>query len=175
MKSQRRVLLFTGDGKGKTTAALGMVLRAAGHGLHTCIIQFIKNDPTTGEKTALTHLPGVELIQVGRGFVPPEDHIDFELHRQAVKNGLAIAKDRLAKGDCDLLILDEICTACAINLITPEEVTTFVANSPPGCIIVLTGRSAPDVLIEMADTVTIMTCKKHGFQKGIEAQKGVEY
>jgi cob(I)alamin adenosyltransferase len=175
MASKRRVLLFTGEGKGKTTAALGMVLRTVGHGLRACIIQFIKNDPSTGEAAALSLLPKVEFIQTGLGYVPAVDHPDFPRHMHAAKQGLEIAQERLAKEDCDLLILDEICTACAIKLINPEAVTSIIKNAPDRGVIVLTGRNAPAALMEISDTVTIMNCMKHGFSKGIKAQKGVEY
>jgi cob(I)alamin adenosyltransferase len=173
--STRRILLFTGDGKGKTTAALGMVLRAVGHGLRACIIQFIKNDPRTGERMALTLLPRVEFLQVGLGFVPAEDHETFESHRGAARVGLKLAEERLKNNACDLIVLDEICTACALNLITTEEVLHLLENSPLEIIWVLTGRGAPEALIEIADTVTVMECLKHGLAAGIRAGKGVEY
>jgi len=175
MNSPQRLLLFTGDGKGKTTAALGMALRAVGHDMRVCVIQFIKNDPETGEIKALSCLPGVEFIQAGLGFVPSEKHRDFPAHRQAAQKAMKIAEERLCKKACDLIILDEICTACAMNLIPAEEVTHLIENTPSAMIVVLTGRNAPHALIEIADTVTVMECRKHGLQAGIRAEKGVEY
>lgn len=175
MSSSRRILLFTGDGKGKTTAALGMALRAVGHGLRVCIIQFIKNDPTTGERMALSLLPHVEFLQAGLGFVPAENHEQFEAHRGAAGDGLKMAGERLQSGACDLIVLDEICTACALNLIPAEEVLRLLENSPSDVIWVLTGRGAPEALIKVADTVTVMECRKHGLQTGSKAEKGVEY
>jgi cob(I)alamin adenosyltransferase len=175
MSSSRRILVFTGDGKGKTTAALGMVVRAVGHGMRVCVIQFIKNDPRTGERMALSLLPHVEFLQMGLGFVPAEDHEEFDAHRWAVRAGLKMAAERLETNTCGLIVLDEICTACALNLITEEEVLRLIKNSPPEVIWVLTGRGAPEALIKIADTVTVMECRKHGLQAGINAGEGVEY
>jgi cob(I)alamin adenosyltransferase len=175
MSSPQRVLLFTGDGKGKTTAALGMALRAVGHGLRVCIIQFIKNDPHTGERMALSLLPQVEFLQTGLGFVPAEGQEAFDSHRRAAADGLKMAEERMRNDACDLIILDEICTACALNLIKTEDVLHLLENSPPNVIWVLTGRGAPEALIKVADTVTVMECRKHGLQAGIKDGKGVEY
>lgn len=175
MSSSRRILLFTGDGKGKTTAALGMVVRAVGHGLRVCVIQFIKTDPQTGERMALSLLPHVEFIQAGLGFVPTADHKDFAAHREVARNGLKMAAERVENSTCDLIVLDEICTACALNLIPAEDILHLIENSPPELIWILTGRGAPEALIKIADTVTVMECRKHGLQTGISAQKGVEY
>lgn len=175
MSSRPRIVLFTGDGKGKTTAALGMALRAVGHGLRVFFIQFIKNDPCTGERMALKRLPQVQFLQTGLGFVPAESEEAFAAHRQAARDGLKIVEERLKHNTCDLIVLDEICTACALNLITAENVIQLVETSPPQVAWVLTGRSAPEALIEMADTVTVMECRKHGFQTGFQTQKGVEY
>jgi len=175
MSSTRRILLFTGDGKGKTTAALGMALRAVGHGLRVCVIQFIKNDPRTGERMALSFLPNVEFLQTGLGFTPAEGHEAFDLHRRAAGEGMRMAEERLKNDTCDLMVLDEICTACDLKLITTEEVLHLVENATTKVILVLTGRGAPEALIEIADTVTIMECRKHGLAKGRKAEKGVEY
>lgn len=175
MSFPRRILLFTGDGKGKTTAALGMALRAVGHNLRVLVIQFIKNDPRTGEKAAFSFLPQVEFLQVGLGFVPAETEETFAVHRNAARKGLTIVEERLRGDGFNLIILDEICTACALNLIAAEDVLRLVEDAPPEVIWVLTGRGAPEALIEKADTVTVMACLKHGLQTGINAQKGVEY
>lgn len=175
MSSSRRILLFTGDGKGKTTAALGMVLRTAGHGLRACVIQFIKNDPCTGERASLSRLAGVEFTQAGRGFVPKKDHPEYTLHRQAAQAGLNLAKKRFEENACDLMVLDEICNACATGLLAAEEVVGLLEEAPPGVTIVMTGRDAPQSLIDIADTVTVMECRKHGYEQKIGTQKGIEY
>lgn len=175
MSSIRRILLFTGDGKGKTTAALGMALRAVGHGLRVCIIQFIKNDPRTGERMALSLLPHVEFLQTGLGFLPAEGDEAFDSHRKAAEEGLKMAEERLKNDACDLMVLDEICTACDLKLVPTEDVLHLVENAPTKVIWVLTGRGAPEALIKIADTVTVMECQKHGLHTGSKAEKGVEY
>jgi cob(I)alamin adenosyltransferase len=171
-----RVLLFTGDGKGKTTAAMGMVMRAAGHGMRVCVIQFIKDSQKKGgEDNALLCLPQVELLKMGRGFVPDEGHRDFPAHRDMARKALRIAADRIKRQSCDLLVLDEINTACACRLLEAEEVVALIREIHDPLILVLTGRGAPEILVDLADTVTIMECRKHGFAQGIAAEKGVEY
>lgn len=170
-----RVLIFTGDGKGKTTAALGMALRASGHGLRTLILQFIKANEAVGELTALEHLPGVEAIQMGRGFVPPPTNPAFPEHRQAALNSLEKAAEALRSRKYDLIILDEICTAMDKGLITEDHILELIEASGEVSCLVLTGRGATNRLIAEADTVTEMRNLKHGLRKGITAQKGVEY
>ncbi|ABC78668.1 cob(I)yrinic acid a,c-diamide adenosyltransferase [Syntrophus aciditrophicus] len=176
MTSQkRRILLFTGEGKGKTTAALGMALRACGHGMRVRIIQFIKADPTTGEAAAVSHLPGVELIQTGLGFVPPESSAEYSRHRQAAERGLLLAEEAVLSDQYDLIVLDEICNAIALHLLTEEKVISVVRQAGSCRTIVLTGRDAPESLLSLADTVTIMTCFKHAMTAGRPSEKGVEY
>jgi cob(I)alamin adenosyltransferase len=175
MKGKTRILIFTGDGKGKTTAALGMALRASGHGLKTLILQFIKADPFIGELTAFKYLPGVELIQTGRGFVPSPMDPAFPEHCQAACHAIKQAEEALRSKRYDLIILDEICTAMAKGLITEDQVIEVIDQSSEDSCLVLTGRGASDRLISKADTVTKMCCLKHGLQEGWTAQKGVEY
>ncbi len=174
MSGTARVLLFTGDGKGKTTAALGMALRAAGHGLRTCIVQFIKADTTVGEVAAAAASPWIEIHTTGRGFLPPLHHPDFAQHRAAAEAALAIAANAVVCGHYALVVLDEVCLAVARSLLAESHIAELVAKTPPGVCLVLTGRDAPPGLIALADTVTEMRCIKHGFSAGIEAQKGVE-
>lgn len=170
-----RILIFTGDGKGKTTAALGMVLRAAGHGIKTAVLQFIKSDASTGECESVKLLPGVTLEQYGRGFVPRPDSPAFETHRQAAHAGLIAARKAIAESDAELIVLDEICVALAHDLITESEVLALLDLARPGTRLVLTGRGATPGLIGRADTVTEMLAIKHGMSEGIDAQKGVEW
>ncbi|MFH1970187.1 MAG: cob(I)yrinic acid a,c-diamide adenosyltransferase [Verrucomicrobiota bacterium] len=176
-----RILLFTGDGKGKTTAALGMAIRALGHNLPTLIIQFIKcNDSTgngrsTGEYSVFSRLPGVEIRQTGLGFVPPRSSPKFADHQQAARQALDVVAKALAAGQYRLVILDEICTAVAKNLLTEAAVVRTVKQAPSDAIVVLTGRGAGKGLIGLADTVTEMRCVKHGYQQGRKAQEGVEF
>lgn len=175
MKGKSRILIFTGDGKGKTTAALGMALRASGHGLRTLILQFVKAKASIGELTALKYLPGVETIQMGRGFVPSPTDPAFSEHCQTACHALKIAMEALRSKRYDLIILDEICTAMAKGLITEDQIMEVVDQGSEDSCLVLTGRGATDRLISKADTVTKMCCLKHGLQEGWPAQKGVEY
>ncbi|MGA3206274.1 MAG: cob(I)yrinic acid a,c-diamide adenosyltransferase [Syntrophales bacterium] len=175
MKDKKRILLFTGDGKGKTTAALGMALRASGHGIKTLIIQFVKSDPTTGELAACRHLPGCEIVQTGRGFVPERNDPAFQEHLTAAAEGLKLAAQALSSGGYDLVILDEICTAIGKGLLDEGEVIEAVLRGPPGICVVMTGRNATAGLISITDTVTDMRMVKHSFQDGWKGQKGVEY
>jgi len=170
-----RVLVFTGDGKGKTTAAMGMALRAAGHGMPTRIIQFLKADDSTGELAAFKAFPHVHMQQVGKGFVPKPEHPRYPCHRNAALQGLEIATAALQSGQYQLVVLDEICTAMERGLLPIADVAAAIRLAPPGTILVLTGRGAPAEIIAMADTVTRMECLKHGMQTGHKAQKGVEF
>jgi cob(I)alamin adenosyltransferase len=170
-----RILLFTGDGKGKTTAALGMALRASGHGLRVKIVQFIKSDATTGELAALKKLDGIELVQLGMGFVPTADDPEFHLHQRAAAQALQIAGQAIESNLYDMIILDEICNAIDRKLIREDQVIAVVRLAGERLCLVLTGRGASAELIALADTVTVMQCRKHAFQANIPAQKGVEY
>jgi cob(I)alamin adenosyltransferase len=171
-----RILLFTGDGKGKTTAAFGIALRAAGHGLPTLIVQFIKARAATVELTALRSLAGVEVLQAGLGFVPRSDDApQFAAHRQAATDGLRAAAGAMASGRYRMVILDEVCTALARGLLDEASVIAALRQAPADGVIVLTGRGATPGLIARADTVTEMRCIKHGFDAGLQAQPGVEF
>jgi cob(I)alamin adenosyltransferase len=172
---QGRTLIFTGDGKGKTTAALGMAVRAHGHGIPVAIIQFVKSDVTTGEFAVMSRLPGVEIFVTGRGFVPPESDPLFVEHRRAAEEGLRIASEAACSGRYGLVILDEGCYAVARKLIPEEHVLRLLKERAPGVIIVLTGRGATEGLIAAADTVSEIRSVKHGFDSGRTATKGVEY
>jgi cob(I)alamin adenosyltransferase len=171
-----RILLFTGDGKGKTTAAFGIALRASGRGMPTLIVQFIKARAATGELTALRSLAGVEVRQAGLGFVPRSDDAPaFAAHRQAAVEGLHAVAAEMASGRYRVVILDEVCTAVARGLLDEASVAAAIRQAPADGVIVLTGRGATPGLIALADTVTEMRCIKHGFDAGLQAQPGVEF
>jgi cob(I)alamin adenosyltransferase len=174
-QNQPRVILFTGDGKGKTTAALGMVLRAAGHGLKSLIVEFIKAAGETGELSACRHLPGVEIVQAGLGFVPDKTSPAFAAHKLAAEEGLSKVMAVIAKGNHDLVVMDEICLAVTKGLLKEEAVIASIDKAGPELVIVMTGRQAPPGLISLADTVTEMTMIKHGYVAGRPAQEGVEF
>ncbi len=169
-----RILIITGDGKGKTTAAMGMALRAAGHGMATQVIQFIKKDANTGEIAALKKL-GVKSIQGGLGFLPPKDDPKFQSHRDAAEETLELARKAIASGKYRMVILDEICTAVSKELIAESDAVSLLENCPAGMIVILTGRGATQGLIAAADTVSEINSAKHAYQAGLPAQKGVEF
>jgi len=174
MAAPTRILVFTGEGKGKTTAALGMALRAAGHGLRVCIIQFIKNDSTTGEIAAIAHVPGVEILQLGRGFLPPRMHDRLGDHECAARGCLARTRQAITSGRYAVVILDEICVAVSCGVLEEYQVLECIQDAPASVCIVLTGRGATPGLINAADTATEMRCLKHAFYVGRPAQMGVE-
>ncbi len=175
MSRKGRVLIFTGDGKGKTTAALGMALRASGHGMRILILQFIKANPFIGEIAALEHLPRVEMIQTGLGFVSSPTDPAFSDHCQAAQQALRIASEAIRSKKYDMIVLDEICTAVTKGLLDEGQVVDLLCERNEVSCLVLTGRGATERLISKADTVTEMGCLKHGLQEGFVAQKGVEY
>lgn len=175
MDKKGRILLFTGDGKGKTTAALGMAMRASGHGLKGLVLQFVKADESTGEIEACRHLPGITIEQAGLGFVPARTDPGFLQHVEAARAGLARAEAALTSGDFDMVLLDEICTAVAKGLLDEDRVLEALGKAAPHICIVLTGRGATEGMVTIADTVTEMHLVKHGLAQGIVAQQGVEY
>ncbi len=169
-----RILIITGNGKGKTTAAMGMALRAAGHDMDALVIQFIKNDTNTGEIAALDKL-GIKTIQGGRGFIPPKDDPKFQSHRDAAAKTLALGSKTITSGKYHMVILDEICTAVSKELIAESDVLSLLGDCPGEMIVILTGRSASQGLIDAADTVSEINSAKHAYQQGYPAQKGVEF
>lgn len=169
-----RILVFTGDGKGKTTAVMGLALRAAGHGLRVRVVQFVKRPPGSGETAALQELPTVMIDQCGLGFVPRPEKEAFADHRDAAMAGLAGVVAEIAIGAWDMVVLDEICVAVAKELVPESEVLALLAELPDGITVALTGRGATPALIAAADTVTEMTCVKHAMDAGRSAQRGVE-
>jgi len=175
MNRKGLVLIHTGSGKGKTTAAFGLALRALGQGFKVLILQFMKGRANIGEIKALTHtdLP-LEIKQFGRAVFFKSracEPIDIYL----ATRGLSAFCEAMAGGRYDLIILDEIMMAIDFGLLNLDEVLKAIAQKPPELHIVLTGRNAPAELIEMADLVTEMQEIKHPYSQGISAQKGIEY
>ena len=170
---QPRILLFTGDGKGKTTAALGMALRAAGHGMRVLVLQFVKQD-ATGELVAVESIGNIDIVQTGRGFVPSPEHAQFAEHRKAAQTGFARAVEAVRSGKYALVVLDEICVAVACGLVPEKDVLELLDQLAGERIVVLTGRDATPGLINRADTVSEIRCVKHALQTGRTAEKGVE-
>ncbi len=171
------VLVNTGDGKGKTTAALGTVLRAVGYGHRCLIVQFIKGSWMYGELKSIKRLePEVEFHRMGKGFVGIiDDNLPREEHEQAARAALQFAHEKLASGEYRLVLLDEIFVAIGLNLIRTEDVLRLLDARPPQTTLILTGRGAPAEIIERADTVTEMREIKHAYRQGILAQRGVDF
>jgi cob(I)alamin adenosyltransferase len=170
------ILVFTGHGKGKTTAALGTALRAIGYGHRVAIIQFIKGTWRYGEMDALERLPEIELHRSGAGFYKiMGDTLPEEVHRKAARDGLELARDKLRSGNFQLVILDEINNAVRAGLLSVEDVLGLIDDKPPSVDLILTGRDAAPEVQERADLVTEMREIKHPFQKGILAKKGIDY
>jgi len=171
------LIVYTGDGKGKTTAALGMCVRAVGYNWNICIIQFVKGSWKYGELKGIKRLePNVKLYTVGEGFVGIiDDTKDFEEHREAARQGIAVAAEKIKSGQYELVILDELNVALDLGLVTDEEVEALLDSRTGNQHLVITGRSARDWLVEKADLVTEMTEIKHPFRKGVLAQKGIDW
>jgi cob(I)alamin adenosyltransferase len=168
------VQVFTGNGKGKTTAALGTVLRAAGHGLKVFIVFFIKGDYAYGEYSALSKLPNVKLASFGLRQFFTSTNINPEEKKQA-EAALATAREAVNSGRYDLVVLDEVNVAVDFHLITTDDVISLIKDKPSHVELILTGRGADTRLIEMADLVTEMVNVKHPFDKGVKARQGIEY
>jgi cob(I)alamin adenosyltransferase len=169
-----KVHLITGAGKGKTTAAFGLAMRAAGHGLKVCVVQFLKTGETTGEVLYARKAGGMEIAQFGTGrFVNPK-HVVAE-DRSCAKDALRRARDILTKGDCNMLVLDEVNVAVSLGLIRSEEVLSLLRSRKKGTEVVLTGRNAPIEFIEYADYVSIIESRKNPFDDGHAARKGIEW
>ncbi len=172
---QPRILLFTGNGKGKSTAAFGMLARALGHGMRARVIQFVKSDDSVGEQKFFSRLDGVVWEQFGAGFLPRDpDSPGMEVHRIAARKGLDAAIAALHSPDYDFVLLDELCYALGQNLIPLDPLLEALCWVDKGKIVVMTGRNAPEALVALADTVTEMKMLKHGYEQGIPAQMGVE-
>lgn len=168
------VQVYTGNGKGKTSAAFGLALRAIGRGLKVYVIQFIKGGFDYGELYIVDKLPNLTLKAFGRGrFVtekPPERE-DIEFAEKA----MALAEEVVKSDEYDIVVLDEINVALNLKLIKIERVLELIRNKPKHVELILTGRYAPDKIIEAANLVTEMREVKHPYNKGFQARKGIEY
>lgn len=171
------VIVYTGNGKGKTTASLGVALRAVGHGLKVCMVQFIKGEWHYGELNSLKKLePDFELIVAGKGFIGiiDDDHA-FEEHVRAAKTALDIVGQKMSLDIFDIIILDEINYAVHLGLLNLGEVMNIVKNRPKHLSLILTGNYACNEIISLADLVTEMKEIKHPYKKGIKAKRGIDF
>ncbi len=186
------IQIYTGAGKGKTTAALGLAMRSAGHGFKVRIIQFLKGSTYSGELDSAARL-GIEVFQFGRtcahaaviktGFMPcqecgecwvgPENINELDIKK--IQMAWDLTRETAAGGQHDVLILDEIFHAVNLNLISKEQLIAWLRQAPASMEIVMTGRQAPAELMEIADLVTEMKMIKHPYSQGIKARRGIEY
>lgn len=172
--SQGLLIVFTGDGKGKTTAALGMALRAAGHRMPVRVLQFIKGSWTYGELAALESLDSVAIETLGTGFTWHKDNLDED--RRLAKAGWQKALQVIRSGDYAMVILDELNIVLRYGLLPAEAVVAQLQNRPEHVHVVVTGRDAPGILLEAADLVTEMRAVKHPYRdQGVAAQRGIEF
>jgi cob(I)alamin adenosyltransferase len=168
------IQIYTGNGKGKTTAALGLALRAAGHGMKTFIGQFLKARPTGEIEAAKRLAPLVRIEAFGRpGFIQMTDGPDDEDIERARK-GLHVSTQAMLSGEYHIVVLDEVNTAVHFKLLAEGDVLEVLGQKPAGVELVLTGRYAPESFIERADLVTEMRDLKHYFDRGVRAREGIE-
>ena len=177
-KMAGKLLVYTGNGKGKTTAAFGLAVRALGRDMKVCILQFIKSpERTYGEQIALEKL-GADIRQLGIGFTwtkTPEEH------RESLRTAWKVAKETISGGEYDLVILDELNNALAIDafpvedVIPIDEVLETIKNRPESAHLVITGRDAKQEIKDAADLVSVIHEEKHYYQDGVEAIRGIEY
>lgn len=168
------LIVFTGDGKGKTTAALGMALRAAGHQMQVLILQFIKGSWSYGELTAVDQLDSVAIEPLGTGFTWNKE--DLEEDRRLATSGWQKALQAIRSSDYDLVILDELNIVLRYGLLPVDRVVAELQNRPEHVHVVVTGRGAPEPLLAAADLVTEMRAVKHPYRdQAIGAQPGVEF
>lgn len=171
------IVVITGHGKGKTTSALGMVLRAVGYDMKVCIIEFMKGNMYSGEIDGIKRLsPNVELHLTGKGFYGIKGHkYRYEEHRASAQEAIKLAKEKMFSGNFDIIILDEINNAIKLKLVDLHQLIELIANKPPIMHLILTGRDAHPEVIKIAHTVTEMKEIKHAYKQGIEPQKGIDY
>ena len=171
MNTRGLVHVYTGDGKGKTTAALGLALRVVGQGMKVIIIQFIKGDCTCGEHLSAARYHLFEIVQLNTGNSFTQN---LEELRSTTEQTLAHAEKIVLGGDYDVVILDEIFVAISKGLVSTEQTLSLMSMKPGPMELILTGRGAPKEIIEQADLVTEMVAVKHPFTKGVMARKGIE-
>jgi cob(I)alamin adenosyltransferase len=171
------VIVFTGDGKGKSSAALGITLRASGHKMCVSFVQFIKSPSDTGEARAVERLaPEIEFVSLGKGFVNCcGNTMSLDEHKKAASEALTAARQRIHAATWDIVVLDEINNAVTLGLIDIRDVLDLVRSKPPELHLILTGREAHPDLIAAADLVTEMRDLKHPYRNGLPAQKGIDY
>ncbi len=171
---QGRVLVHTGEGKGKSSSAFGVAFRAAGWGMQVCVIQFIKGPWRTGEQRAAERFGNMEWYALGDGFT--WDTGDPEQDRKTTRRIWQFSQEKIESEKYDLVVLDEINYCCGYGWLTGAEIADFIRYRKPSWMhLILTGRNAASEVLEVADTVTEMRQIKHAFEMGVKAQKGIEF
>lgn len=167
------VIVNTGDGKGKTTAALGLLMRAWGRGMKVVMLQFFKHRNARWGEIRAARKMGVEIIPLGAGFSCPDSEEDKAL----VREGWELCREKILAppDESDIVILDELTHALKYGWLSLQEVIDVLSQRPPTRHVVITGRNAPPALIDFADLVTEMSCIKHPYSEGIKAQPGIEF
>jgi len=173
MEKKGRIIINTGDGKGKTTAALGTAFRALGHGQKVCVIQFLKGQGNYGERILAQQFENLDWHICGKGFVFKKE--DIEEDRVVAREGFELAKKIIMDDTYHLVILDEITYLPLFDFLEVEKIVSLLESKPRRLSVILTGRNAPQQLIELADTVSEIKSIKHAYEGGIKAQKGIEF
>ncbi|MFC1959044.1 cob(I)yrinic acid a,c-diamide adenosyltransferase, partial [Chloroflexota bacterium] len=168
------VQIFTGDGKGKTSAAIGTVVRALGQGLRVCVVVFLKGGHPSGEWLFLSKIPDVKIARFGLGTLIDPANVKPEEKEQA-KQALATAREALLSGNYDLVVLDEVNIAIGWKLVELNEVVKLIQDKPPNVELILTGRYADTKLVQLADLVTECLKIKHPYDEGTTARRGIDY
>jgi cob(I)alamin adenosyltransferase len=173
MVDSGRIIVITGNGKGKTTAALGTAFRALGHGKKVCVIQFLKGQGKYGERLMAGQVENLHWFICGKGFVFNKENIDED--RQVAQQGFALAEEQIASDLYDLVILDEITYLPLYDFLPVQRIVELLRNKPERLSVIMTGRNADPQLIAIADTVSVIKSVKHAYEQGIKAQKGIEF
>ncbi len=172
--SQGLLIVNTGNGKGKTTAALGQAFRAVGHGFRVCFLQFLKGSWKYGELEAAKRFEDLmEIRALGRGFTWKSEDLNEDI--QSARDAWDLAKQVIASGKFKMVVLDELTYLITYGMVPEEDILNTLRNRPPELHVVVTGRDASQGLIELADMVTEMNEIKHPFRNGIKAQRGIEF
>jgi cob(I)alamin adenosyltransferase len=171
------VVVITGHGKGKTTTAFGIALRACGHDMRVAIVQFMKGDLYSGEWDGVKKMScAVELAATGKGFCGIQGNpYPYREHRENAQEAIRLVHEKMTSGQYDILILDEINNALHLKLVDLDQVLEIIRRKPPMLHLVLTGRDAHPQVIELADTVSEVQEIKHAYRQGIEPQPGIDY
>lgn len=173
MTERGRILVNTGDGKGKTTAALGTAFRALGYDRKVCVIQFLKGSGNYGERLMAHKIDNLDWFICGKGFVFTKENIDKD--REAAREGFELAREKILSDQYDLVILDELTYLPLYDFLDVQFIVDLLKQKPERLSVIITGRDADQALVAMADTVTVMEPLKHAYQNGIKAQRGIEF